>query len=91
MDEAKFRQDRIAEGYKEFNVIEWEPGRVNTMHRHDFAAHVLVLAGEIAIAAEDGGTKTYRPGETFVFARDVPHEETIGPQGVKILSVRKYG
>lgn len=90
MDEAKFRQERIAEGYKEFNVVEWEPGRINTMHRHDFAAHVLVLAGEIAVAAEGDGAKTYRPSDTFVFARGVPHEETIGPEGVKLLSARKY-
>lgn len=89
MDEASFRSARAAEGYEDFNLVEWPAGQVNEMHTHDFGAHVLVLEGEISVTLEDGQVTTCREGDTFALDSGIPHEEVVGPAGVKILSVRK--
>ena len=89
MDEASFRRERVAEGYETFNLVDWPAGRVNEMHTHEFGAHILVLNGEITVTTEDGQTTTCRTGDTFALDREIPHEESIGPDGVKILSARK--
>ena len=89
MDEASFRTAREAEGYENFNLVDWPAGQVNEMHTHDFGAHVLVLEGEISVTLEDGKVTTCRAGDTFALDGGIPHEEAIGPEGVKILSARK--
>ena len=89
MDEASFKRDRTAEGYDNFNLIDWPAGQVNKMHTHDFGAHVLVLDGEITVTLEDGEQTTCRSGDTFALDGGIPHEESVGPDGVRILSARK--
>ncbi len=89
MDEASFRRERAAEGFEYFNLIDWPAGLVNDLHTHDFAAHVLVLAGEITVTQENGQATTCRTGDTFALDGGIAHEETVGPAGAKILSARK--
>jgi len=89
MDEASFKRDRAAEGIEDFNLIDWPAGKINEMHTHDFGAHVLVLDGEITVTMEDGKATTCRSGDTFALDGGIPHEETVGPAGVRILSARK--
>ena len=89
MDEASFKRDRAAQGYGDFNVKEWSPGTVNEMHTHEFGASVLVLSGEITVTTGDGQATTCQPGDTFSLDAGIPHEEKIGPDGVRFLSGRK--
>lgn len=89
MDEATFRRERAAEGYETFKQVDWPAGHVNDMHAHDFGAHILILDGEITVTTKDGKTTTCRAGDTFALDANIPHEETMGPAGAKILSARK--
>ncbi len=89
MDEVSFKQAREAEGYSVFKVVRWDPDTVNAVHTHDFGAHILVLDGEITVVTEDGQSTICRAGDTFALNSGIPHAETVGPNGVKILSARK--
>jgi len=89
MDEASFKRDRAAEGFEDFNLIDWPAGQVNKMHTHDFGAHALILSGEITVTLEDGKATTCRPGDTFALEGGISHEETVGADGVKLISARK--
>jgi quercetin dioxygenase-like cupin family protein len=89
MDEASFRRDRAAEGYEDFNLIDWPAGQLNDMHTHEFGAHALILEGEITVTTEDGKATTCRSGDTFALAGGIRHEEIVGPNGVKLISARK--
>ena len=89
MDEASFRRERAAEGYEDFNLIDWPAGQVNEMHTHDFRAHALIVEGELTVTVADGETTTCRAGDTFALDGGIRHEETVGPNGVKLVSARK--
>ena len=89
MDEASFKLARAVEGYQDFNLIDWPAGQVNEMHTHDFTAHALILNGELTVTTEDGQATTCRAGDTFELAGGIRHEETVGPDGVKLVSARK--
>ena len=54
------------------------------MHTHDFGASVFILEGEITVTTEEKAT-TCRAGDTFALDAEVPHRETIGDQGVRLL------
>lgn len=87
MDEKAFRAEQARRGCTEFHVRDWAPGTVNDSHAHDFAASILVLAGEITVETKDG-TTTCHAGDTFSLDAGVPHTERIGPDGVRFLSAR---
>jgi quercetin dioxygenase-like cupin family protein len=87
MDETAFRAEQARRGRTEFHLRDWAPGTVNDTHTHDFAAAVLVLAGEITVETE-AGTTTCRAGDTFALDAGVPHTERVGPDGVRFLSAR---
>ena len=88
MDQQAFKAAREAEGFTEFLIREWEPGKVVDTHSHDFTAAVLVLEGEFTVDYDDGPT-TYRPGDSCVVEAGTRHKETVGAEGVKFLVGRK--
>ena len=89
MDEKAFRAAREAEGYTQFAVVEWEPGRVNETHTHDFTASAFLLDGRITVETADESTTCRAAGDTFTLGAGIPHREVVGPDGVKFLVARK--
>jgi quercetin dioxygenase-like cupin family protein len=57
-------------------------------HTHDFGASVLILEGEISVTLEDR-VVTCGPGETFSLEANIPHAESVGADGVRLLACRK--
>lgn len=88
MDEQSFTEQLKSEGYQPGVAVEWDPGTVNDTHAHAFSARLLILAGEITVTTAEGAT-TCRAGDTFRLAAGTPHEERVGPAGVRFLTGRK--
>lgn len=88
MNEKDFRRQLEQDGYDNVQVAEWEPNTVNDTHTHDFAAYLLVLAGDMSVQTEQG-SQTCQAGDTFSLDAGVPHSETVGAEGVRFLSGRK--
>lgn len=76
-DFAAFRDHALTAGHDEVLERSWAPGTVLPTHRHSFAGHALVVAGEPWLEA-DGQTRHLRPGNRFTLARDQAHAERYG-------------
>ena len=87
-DFAAFRDHALAAGYDEVLERTWEPGTVLPTHRHPFAAHALVVAGEMWLEA-DGQTRHLGPGDHFTLARDAAHAERYGEAGATYWVARR--
>jgi hypothetical protein len=85
MDEAAFRQDLMQRGCSESYLVEWAALRRNQEHSHPFTARGLVLEGDFEIATP-GWTRRFGPGEIFEVAAGTPHMETVGAQGIRLIS-----
>jgi len=46
-------------------VVDYPPGAVDPVHRHDAHAFVYVLEGSIVMAVKGGKEMTLKPGDTF--------------------------
>ncbi|MCW5889064.1 MAG: cupin domain-containing protein [bacterium] len=46
-------------------TVDYAPGAVDPVHRHDASAFIYVLEGTIEMQMEGGEMVTLRPGETF--------------------------
>jgi hypothetical protein len=57
-------------------------------HGHDFEVYALVTSGSITITT-DGVESFYGVGDMFHLARQQPHSERYGPQGVEYMASRK--
>ena len=88
MDEAKFREKMIQDGYGDVTVRNFAPSHCESTHTHEFGASVLVLNGKITITME-GRTVTCRAGDVFALDANVPHAEQVGGEGVRFLACRK--
>lgn len=89
MDEREFRAELAQAGGPDPTLIEWEANRINAQHAHDFTARGLVLAGRFTISTADE-TRTFEPGDVYVLTAGIPHTETVGAEGVRLLSARLY-
>lgn len=54
-------------------TVEYPPGSVDPVHRHDAHAFLYVLEGTIVMQVKGGKEVTLRPGETFYEAPDDVH------------------
>ena len=54
--------------------VEYPPGSVEHVHRHDAHAFVYVLEGEIVMGVRGGKEVTLKPGQTFYEGPDDVHE-----------------
>lgn len=88
MDEATYVKRLEAEGYKDIGVIEWEAGRVNDTHTHDFTARAYVLQGALTVDCDSEST-TCNAGDDFTLAAGISHVERVGPDGVKFVFGKK--
>jgi hypothetical protein len=85
-----FRLQALMEGYDEALEREWPPLALLDMHRHPFAAKVLVTRGEMWLTLGDL-TRQLRPGDTFEIERDEPHAERYGADGATYWVARRKG
>ncbi|SAK47900.1 cupin [Caballeronia temeraria] len=56
--------------------VEYPPGAVDPVHRHDAHAYVYVLEGSIVMQVKGGKAVTLKPGDTFYEGPDDIH--TVG-------------
>jgi quercetin dioxygenase-like cupin family protein len=69
-------------------IITLKPGAKTNLHKHGVPLFAYILEGEITVDYGDRGKRTYRPGDAFMEAMDVPHfGADDGAQPVRILAV----
>jgi len=83
--EAKLRADR----YTKIETQKLEPRPAKGEHGHPFSIRGLVLAGTF-IVTQDNQRTVYQPGQVFAVAQGHPHDESIGPEGARLLVGRKF-
>ena len=67
-------------------TVEYPPGSVDPVHRHNAHGFIYVLEGEIVMQVKGGKEVTVKPGETFYEGPDDVH--TVGRNDVG--SANKY-
>jgi quercetin dioxygenase-like cupin family protein len=90
MNEIAFEAKLKADGYTEIESQTLEPRPAKGEHGHPFSIRGLVLAGTFIVNQDDQHT-VYRPGDVFAVAQGHPHDESVGPEGARILVGRKFG
>jgi quercetin dioxygenase-like cupin family protein len=88
MDQSEFVAHLRRDGFDEILTKDLEAEGHLGEHQHDWDVRGLVLAGEFTITTSEG-RKTYRAGETFFLASRMPHEESQGPEGARLLLGRR--
>jgi quercetin dioxygenase-like cupin family protein len=89
MNESEFKAQLKADGYSEIETQNLQPRPAKGQHGHPFSIRGLVLDGTFIVTQDDKST-VYGPGEVFAVAQGCPHDESIGPEGARILVGRKY-
>jgi quercetin dioxygenase-like cupin family protein len=74
MNAEDFLAGLKADGYDEIEHKSVSAGTRFGEHQHAWDARLLVVEGELTLGL-GGGTRTYRPGETFEVGRERPHSE----------------
>jgi quercetin dioxygenase-like cupin family protein len=69
-------------------IVVLAPGEKTVVHKHGVPTFIHILEGEVTVDYEGHGKRTYRQGESFLEAMDVPHSGmNTGKVPVKILAV----
>jgi hypothetical protein len=89
MNENQFEAQLKADGYTEIETQNLEPRPAKGRHRHLFAVRGLVLSGAFVVTKDE--PVTFEPGEIFSVSLGELHDESIGPEGARVLVGRKYG
>jgi quercetin dioxygenase-like cupin family protein len=89
MNKSDFEAELRSDGYTEIEIQNLESRPAKGEHGHPFAIRGLVLAGSFTVMQDDQPT-TYRPGQVFAVADGHPHDESVGPEGARILVGRKF-
>ena len=89
MNESDFEAELRADGYIEIATKSLEPRPGKGEHGHPFAIRGLILAGSFTVT-QDNQPTTYRAGQVFAVADGHPHDESVGPEGARIITGRKY-
>ena len=84
----EFQTAGLAEGYDEVVERRWEPNTVTGTHSHPFGAKAVVVAGEMWLT-HGGATRHLVPGDTFLLAKEEPHDERYGSAGATYWVARK--
>jgi len=89
MDASEFEAKLKADGYTEIETqtLESRPGKGR--HRHLFAVRGLVLSGAFFVTKESEPV-AFGPGEIFSVPLGELHDESIGPDGARVLVGRKF-
>jgi quercetin dioxygenase-like cupin family protein len=89
MNESDFEAQLRADGYQEIETQNLDPRPGKGRHRHLFAIRGLVLSGTFNVTL-DSEPITHGPGQVFSVAEGQLHDESIGPEGARVLVGRKY-
>jgi quercetin dioxygenase-like cupin family protein len=89
MNQIDFEANLKADGYTEIETQDLAPRPAKGEHGHPFAIRGLVLSGTFIIA-QDSQRTVYKPGEVFAVDQGHPHDESIGPDGARVLVGRKF-
>jgi quercetin dioxygenase-like cupin family protein len=89
MNENDFEAELLDDGYTEITIERLEPRPASEPHGHHFAIRGLVLAGSFTVTKDNQPT-TYRSGQVFAVADGHPHDESVGPEGARVIFGRKY-
>jgi len=74
-------------GYHECLVREWAPSLVIDTHTHPFDVTALMVRGEFTLTVGTVQT-TYKAGQAFSLARNIPHAEHYGAEGATVWVAR---
>lgn len=88
MTENEFEAQLKADGYTEVETQTLEPRPGKGRHRHLFAIRGLVLSGTFIVTRDEA--VTHKAGQIFDVPEGQLHDESIGPDGARILVGRKY-
>jgi hypothetical protein len=86
---SDFEAQLKADGYTEIERQDLAPRPGKGRHRHLFAIRGLVLSG-CFIVTQDSGPVVHGPGQVFTVAHGELHDESIGPDGARVLVGRKF-
>jgi hypothetical protein len=89
MNESDFEAQLKADGYTEIERQDLAPRPGKGRHRHLFAIRGLVLSGSF-IVTQDSDPVVHGPGQVFAVAHGELHDESIGPDGARVLVGRKF-
>jgi quercetin dioxygenase-like cupin family protein len=89
MNEVEFAAKLKADGYTEIETQNLQPRPAKGEHGHPFAIRGLVLAGTF-IVTQDNQRTVCEPGQIFAVEQGHPHDESIGPEGARVLVGRKF-
>jgi quercetin dioxygenase-like cupin family protein len=89
MNEIDFEAKLRADGYTEIAIENLDPRPAKGEHGHPFSIRSLVLAGTF-IVTQDNQRTIYEPGQVFAVEQGHPHDESIGPEGARVLVGRKH-
>ena len=89
MDQREFEEQLRTDGYQEIELQELAPRPGKGRHRHLFAIRGLVLSGEFQVT-QLGDPVVYGPGQVFAVAAGELHDESIDPDGARVLVGRKF-
>ena len=69
-------------------IVTLAPGGRTILHKHGVPLFAYILSGTLTVNYGKHGTRTYRQGEAFMEAMDVPHDGiNSSKQPVRILAV----
>lgn len=89
MEERQFQAQLKADGYQEIETQELSPRPFKGRHRHHFAIRGLVLSGTFFVT-QTGDPIAYGPGQIFAVDHGELHDESIGPDGARVVVGRKF-
>jgi quercetin dioxygenase-like cupin family protein len=89
MNEIEFTERLKADGFTEIETQNLEPRPGKGRHRHLFAIRGLVLSGTF-IVTQGGEPVIHGPGQIFAVGEGELHDESIGPEGARVLVGRKF-
>ena len=85
MDVQTFERELEQQGFSAPLPGHYAPGQFNDTHAHGFEVRGLVTAGEMTITPQGAPARRYGPGDVFVMALDMPHQERVGPEGCSYI------
>jgi quercetin dioxygenase-like cupin family protein len=88
-NESDFEAQLKADGFSEIETQSLEPRPGKGRHRHLFSIRGLVLSGTFVVTT-DAEPVTHGAGQVFAVPEGQLHDESIGPEGARILVGRKY-
>jgi quercetin dioxygenase-like cupin family protein len=88
-NESDFEAQLRADGFTEIETQSLEPRLGKGRHRHLFSIRGLVLSGTFVVTT-DAEPVVHGAGQVFSVPEGQLHDESIGPEGARVLVGRKY-